>query len=76
MIIRKSDGLRVDHEKKSDGVRVHHEKERWGESLPSVKRMALDFTMRKKAMGMRVNHEKKSVGMRFHLGTKERWGES
>ena len=38
--MRKSDGVRVDHEKKmrvhhekkSDGVRVHHEKERWGES--------------------------------------------
>ena len=29
---RKSDGVRVDHEKKSDGVRVHHKKERWGES--------------------------------------------
>ena len=24
--IRKSDGVRVDHEKKSDGVRVDHEK--------------------------------------------------
>ena len=24
--IRKSDGLRVHHEKKSDGVRVHHER--------------------------------------------------
>ena len=43
--IRKSDGVRVHHEKKSDGVRVHHErksntvivhneKERWGESSP------------------------------------------
>ena len=30
--IRKSDGVRVLHERKSDGVRVHHEKERWGES--------------------------------------------
>ena len=26
--IRKSDGVRVDHEKKSDGLRVHREKER------------------------------------------------
>ena len=25
---KKSDGARVDHEKKSDGVRVHHRKER------------------------------------------------
>ena len=25
--IRKSDGVRVDHEKKSDGVRVHIEKD-------------------------------------------------
>ena len=43
--MRKSHGVRVDHEKKSDGVRIHHEKksdrvrvrhkkERWGESLP------------------------------------------
>ena len=31
---KKLDGVRVDHEKKSDGVRVHHEKERWGESSP------------------------------------------
>ena len=30
--MRKSDGVRVHHEKKSDGVRVHHEKERWVES--------------------------------------------
>ena len=30
--MRKSDGVRVHHEKKSDGVRVHHEKKRWGES--------------------------------------------
>ena len=39
---KKSDGVRVDHEKerwvrvphdkKSDGVRVHHKKKRWGES--------------------------------------------
>ena len=32
--IRKSDGVRVHHDKKSDQVRVHHEKERWGESSP------------------------------------------
>ena len=30
--IRKSDGVRVNHEKKSDGVRVDHERDRWGES--------------------------------------------
>ena len=30
--VRKSNGVRVDHEKKSDGVRVHREKDRWGES--------------------------------------------
>ena len=29
---KKSDGLRPHHERKSDGVRVHHEKVRWGES--------------------------------------------
>ena len=32
--MRKSDGVRVDHEKKSDGVRLQNQKERWGESLP------------------------------------------
>ena len=30
--MRKSDGVRVHHEKKSDGVRGYQEKERWGES--------------------------------------------
>ena len=30
--IRKSNGVRFQHEKKRDRVRVHHEKERWGES--------------------------------------------
>ena len=41
--MRKSDGVRVhhekrsdwvgdDHEKKSDGLRVHHNKKRWSES--------------------------------------------
>ena len=30
--MRKSNRVRVDHEKKSDAVRVHHQKERWGES--------------------------------------------
>ena len=29
---KKSDGVRVYHEKKSDGMRVHHKKERWAES--------------------------------------------
>ena len=37
--MRKSDGVRGDHEKKSDGVRVYHEKERWGESSPSQRAM-------------------------------------
>ena len=32
--IRKSNGMRVHHEKNSDGVRVHHEKERSRESSP------------------------------------------
>ena len=60
--IRKSDGVRVDHEKKGDGVKVHHErksdgvrvhyqKERLGESSPKEKAMACEFTMRKGAMG-------------------------
>ena len=30
--IRKSDRVKVHHERKSDWVRVHHEKEGWGES--------------------------------------------
>ena len=30
--MRKSDRVRVDHEKKSHAVRVHDKKERWGES--------------------------------------------
>ena len=42
--MRKSDGVRVDHEKRSDGLRVYHEKERWGES-------SLELTMRKRARG-------------------------
>ena len=29
---KKTNGARVHHEKKSDMVRVHHEKVRWGES--------------------------------------------
>ena len=29
--MRKSDGVRVPHERKSDGVRVHNQKEQWGE---------------------------------------------
>ena len=32
--IKKSDEVRVDHEKKRDRVRVHNEEERWGMSLP------------------------------------------
>ena len=30
--MRKSDVVRVDHEKKINGLKVNHEKERWGES--------------------------------------------
>ena len=37
--MRKTDGVRVHHERKSDGVRIHHEKERWGESSPSERAM-------------------------------------
>ena len=32
--MRKSDGVRVYHEKKSDWIRVDHKKERWAESSP------------------------------------------
>ena len=31
---KKKDGVRVDDEKKSNGLRVYHEKEQWGESSP------------------------------------------
>ena len=31
---KKSDGVRVHHERKSDGMIVHYEKGRWGESSP------------------------------------------
>ena len=31
---KRSDRLTGDDDKKSDGVRVDHEKERWGESSP------------------------------------------
>mgnify|MGYP007058292004 CR=1 FL=1 len=31
---KRSEGVRGDHEKKSNRVRVHHEKERWGDSSP------------------------------------------
>ena len=31
---KKSNGVRVHHEKKSNGVRVHHKKERWRENSP------------------------------------------
>ena len=30
--VRKSDGVRVHHDKNSYGVRAHHERKRWGES--------------------------------------------
>ena len=35
----KKEGVRVDHEEKSDRVRVHNEKERWGESSPKERAM-------------------------------------
>ena len=37
--IKKSDEVRVDHEKQTDGVRVDHEKVRWGESSPLERAM-------------------------------------
>ena len=45
---KKSDGVRVDHEKKSDGVRVHHEKKSDGVRVDDGKKSA----------GVRVDHEK------------------
>ena len=32
--MRKSDGVKVDHEKKINGLKVNDKKERWGESSP------------------------------------------
>ena len=37
--IKRSNGVKVHHEKKSDRVRVHHEKKPWGESSPEEKAM-------------------------------------
>ena len=37
--MRKSDGVKVDHDKKFDGQRVDHEKDQWGESSPSERAM-------------------------------------
>ena len=68
--------------RKSDGLRVHHEKERWGEFTirksdrvrVTIRKGALGwgFTMRKsdrvrvrhekKSNGARVDHEKKAMG--------------
>ena len=31
---KRRDGVRLYHKRKSDGVRVHHEKERWVDSSP------------------------------------------
>ena len=48
--IRKSEGMRGDHEKKGNGVSIHHKKERWGE-----------FSIRK-SDERRVHHEKERWG--------------
>ena len=37
--MRKSDGVRVHHERKSDGVRVYHQKDQWGESSTKERAM-------------------------------------
>ena len=37
--MRKSDGVRLYHDRKSNGVRVHQKKERWGESSPKERAM-------------------------------------
>ena len=75
--IRKSDEVRVYHEKKSDGVRVHFEKQRWGEFSMRKRAKGREFTMRKKGDGgenspwekerlVRVCHERKSEGVRVY----------
>ena len=47
--------------RKSNGVRVHHEKERWGEfTIKKSHRMRVH--QEKKSDGKRVHHEKKSDG--------------
>ena len=50
--MRKSDRVRVDHEKKRAGVRVYHEKK--------SDRVRVDHE--KKRDGVRVHHDKKSTG--------------
>ena len=37
--MRKSDGVRVYYKKKSNGVRVDHEKDRWGKTSPLERAM-------------------------------------
>ena len=36
---KNSDGVRVHHEKKSEGMRFHHKKGRWDEKSPSERAM-------------------------------------
>ena len=51
--------MRVDHEKKSDGLRVHHEKERWsGVDHERVDHEKKSHDDEKKSDGVRVHHEK------------------
>ena len=61
---RKSNGVRVDHEKKSDGVRVHNEKKSYKVRVHNEKKkMGGEFTIRK-INGVR-HHDRKANGVRI-----------
>ena len=66
--------MKGDHEKKSDGVRVHHEKERWGD-FTIKKSDGMRVHQENKTDGVRLQHERKRDGVRVHH-EKERWGKS
>ena len=47
--------MKVDHEKKSDGLRVYHEKERWGD-FTIRKSDGMRLHHEKKSNGVRIHH--------------------
>ena len=53
--------MRVHNERKSDGVRVHHEKERWGE-FTIRKSDGVRVHQEKKSNGVRVHNENEQWG--------------
>ena len=59
--MRRSDRVRVYHEKERWGKSSPREKERWDESSPSERPMASQFTIRKSDW-VRVHDEKRVMG--------------